>query len=234
MSTLILGQGYVGSALHKRNPDFLFTKRKKSHPGTIVFDLENETTWKNLPDVKNIIWTFPAKPLKSVERFYEAKLTDVKNLIVLASTSCYINKRQKEKIDEKSPLNTDIIRVRGEEFLRSKGATTMCLAGIYDSERNPLNWMKKGLIRNPSKIVNLIHTQDIAAIIEHFIKMPKPGERFNISDGVPLTWQEIGDKAGFEFRMEPEREVSKLISNGKIKKILHPKFKFKHLFDLWE
>lgn len=234
MSTIILGRGHVGSAIHRRNTDFLFTLRKKNHPGTIVFDLENETTWKNLPKVDNVIWTFPARPLDLVERFYEERLSEVKNLIVLASTSCYINKRQKEKIDESSPLNENIIRVRGEEFLRKQGATVMCLAGIYDSERNPLNWMEKRLIRNPSKVVNLIHTEDIVSIIEHFLKMPKPGERFNISDGVPRTWQEIGDKAGFEFRMDPEREVSKLLSNAKLKKVLHPRFQFRQLYDLWE
>lgn len=234
MSTLILGRGHVGTALHKSHPDFLFTRRKKTHTDTIVFDLENKTTWKNLPEADNIIWTFPARPLKLVEEFYEMKLSKTKNLIVLASTSCYINKRQKEVIDEKSALNSNIIRVKGEEFLREKGATIMCLAGIYDSERNPLNWLKKGLIRNPSKIVNLIHTEDIVFIIEHFLKMPKPGERYNICDGFPRTWQEIGDKIGFEFRMDPEREVSKLLKNDKIRKILHPKFKFRALYDLWD
>ncbi|MCM8541584.1 MAG: hypothetical protein NE328_15050 [Lentisphaeraceae bacterium] len=234
MSTLILGRGHVGTAIHKHNPNFLFTRRKKAHTDTIVFDLENKTTWKNLPAVENIIWTFPARPQNLVEEFYETKLSKVKNLIVMASTSCYMNKRQKEVIDEKSALNTSIIRVKGEEFLRSKGATIMCLAGIYDSERNPLNWLNKGLIRNPSKIVNLIHTEDIVAIVEHFLKMPKPGERYNICDGFPRSWQEIGDRIGFEFRMDPEREVSKLLKNDKIKKILHPKFKFRPLYDLWE
>ncbi|MCM8524894.1 MAG: hypothetical protein NE327_00125 [Lentisphaeraceae bacterium] len=234
MSTIILGRGHVGKALHDRHPDFLFTRRKKTHTDTIVFDLENKTTWKNLPKCDEVIWTFPAKPLNLVEEFYESKLSEVKNLIVLASTSCYINKRQKEVIDEKSPLNTSIIRVKGEEFLREKGATIMCLAGIYDSERNPKNWMLKGLIRNPSKIVNLVHTEDIVSIIEHFMKMPKAGERYNICDGEPRSWQEIGDRVGFEFRMDPEREVSKLLKNDKIKKILHPKFKFRHLYDLWK
>lgn len=234
MSTLILGRGHVGKALHKSNEHFLYTHRKKSHPGQLIFDLENRTTWKNIPKVENVVWTFPAKPLNLVESFFEERLSNVKNLLVLASTSCYVNKRQKEKIDENSPLNTDIIRVKGEEFLRSKGATVLCLAGIYDEERNPLNWLRKNLIRNPKKIVNLVHTEDIVRIIEHFLTYPKPGERYNISDGFPRSWQEIGDRIGFEFRMEGEREVSKLLTNSKVLSALPHDFKFRPLFDLWE
>ena len=234
MSTIILGCGHVGSSLLSRNPSFLYTNRKKKHPGSLTFDLENRTTWKNLPKLDNVIWTFPAKPLDLVEQFYEEKLSDVQNLIVLASTSCYINKRQKEKIDEGSPINTNIIRVKGEEFLRSKGALILCLAGIYDSERNPLNWLNKRLIRNPRKIVNLVHTEDIVFIIEHFLKNSAPGERFNVCDGMPRSWQEIGDRVGYEFRMDGEREVSKLLSNDKLKKALPKDFKFKTLYDLWE
>ena len=234
MSTLILGRGHVGKALHKANENFLFTNRKKSHPGQIAFDLENRTTWKNIPKVENIVWTFPAKPLELVQEFYEERLSNVKNLLVLASTSCYINKRQKEKVDENTPINTDIIRVKGEEFLRSKGAVILCLAGIYDEDRNPLNWLRKNLIRNPKKVVNLVHTDDIVKIIEHFLKHPTPGERFNVCDGFPRTWQEIGDRIGFEFRMEGEREVSKLLNNDKIKAVLPKDFKFRPLFDLWE
>ena len=119
MSTLILGRGHVGKALHNANENFLYTNRKKTHPGQLIFDLENKTTWKNIPKVENLIWTFPAKPEKLVEEFFQERLSQVKNLIVLASTSCYINKRQKEKIDENSPINTDIIRVKGEELLRT-------------------------------------------------------------------------------------------------------------------
>lgn len=234
MSTLILGRGHVGKALHAGNTDFLFTHRKKSHPGSIVFDLENRTTWKSVPKADNVVWTFPAKPLALVEEFYEERLKDVKNLIVLASTSCYINKRQKENIDENSPLNMGLVRVMGEEFLRSKGATVLCLAGIYDKERNPLNWLNKRLIQNPRKIVNLIHTDDIVKIIEFVIKHPQPGERFNLCDGFPRSWQEIGDRIGYEFRMEGEREVSKMLNNKKIKSILPKDFKFFPLFDLWE
>jgi len=234
MSTLILGRGHVGKALHKSNESFLYTNRKKSHTNQIIFDLENKTTWKNIPKTDNIVWTFPAKPLELVQEFYEERLSKIKNLIVLASTSCYVNKRQKEKIDENSTLNTGLIRVKGEEFLRKQGATVLCLAGIYDQERNPLNWLRKNLIRNPKKVVNLVHTDDIVTIIEHFLKNPVPGERFNVCDGFPRTWQEIGDRIGFEFRMPGEREVSKLINNEKVKSTLPKDFKFRPLFDLWD
>ncbi len=81
MSTLILGLGHVGKALLQQNQHFLYTNRKKSSPESIVFDLENRSTWKLIPKAENIIWTFPAKPLNLVERFYEERLTHTKNIL---------------------------------------------------------------------------------------------------------------------------------------------------------
>ena len=234
MSILILGKGYVGKALCEELPGSIGTRRKVTTPQTPSFDLENEVTWKNLPNAETIIWTFPACPVEKVEKFYEQKLQSCKNLIVLASTSRYIVKRQKQRIDEDSDIDTTLIRVKGEEFLKSKGATILALAGIYGPNRDPYSWLMKGLIRNPKKMLNLIHLDDIIEIIKVLIKTPQPGDCYNLADGNPKSWQEIGEEADFHFRMPGERELSKIISNEKVKAILPENYKFRDLYTSWE
>ena len=230
MKVLILGKGYVGSALFKEIPGALGTNRSIKHTGSLYFDLEKPETWRHLPKCDTVIWTFPAKPVRTVSRFYKTYLQHCKNIIVLASTSCYQIKNNKELVTEETQLDEAIIRVKGEEYLRKKGATVLCLAGIYGPDRIPLNWLYKGLIRNPKKIVNLIHLDDIIFTIKHLIDSPLPGERFNLSDGEARTWKEIGEKVGFEFRMPGERELSKIIDNSKIRDILPEDYQFKDLF----
>ncbi|MCM8535366.1 MAG: hypothetical protein NE334_05465 [Lentisphaeraceae bacterium] len=234
MSILILGKGYVGKALCEEFPEATGTRRKVTNPQTPSFDLENEITWKNIPSAETIIWTFPACPVEKVEKFYNEKLLSCKNLIVLASTSRYVVKRQKQRIDENTDIDKTLIRVKGEEYLKSQGATILALAGIYGPNRDPYSWLTKGLIRNPKKMLNLIHLDDIVNIIKVLIKNPKPNEIYNLADGEAKSWQEIGEKADFHFRMPGERELSKIISNDKIKSILPENYQFRDLYTSWE
>ena len=233
MDTLVLGKGYVGKAFCKDNPTAIGTRRKVTGSGTPSFDLENSCTWKNIPPAENVIWTFPATSLAKIETFYEERLKNCQNLIVLASTSRYIVKRQKERIDENSELDKSLLRVQGEEFLKSKGATVVALAGIYGPDRDPVSWLYKGLIKNPNKMLNLIHLSDIVAILNFLLKNPQKAETFNLSDGYAKSWKEIGEKAGFYFRMPGERELSKIITNDKIKMLLPDNYKFKDLYSTW-
>lgn len=234
MKVLVLGKGYVGKAFCEKYPDAIGTRRKVTQKDTPSFDLENPATWKNLPKAETVIWTFPATPLDKVKKFYEERLQDCKNLIVLGSTSRYVVKRQKQRIDEESPIDTSILRVQGEEFLKQQGATILALAGIYGPDRDPVTWLYKGLIRNPKKMLNLIHLDDILNALDHFVNTPTPGDTFNLSDGEAKSWMEIGEKAGFHFRMPGERELSKIIINQKIKETLPKDYKFKELYSSWQ
>ena len=234
METLILGKGYVGSALSEALKDCGFTNRKKNNPGSIAFDLKNKTTWKNIPKVKNVVWTFPATPVELVQEFYHERLSEVENLIVLGSTSRYVITRQKERITEDTKIDKQILRVQGEEFLVENGGTLLCLAGIYGPNRDPKNWLYKNLIKNPNKLVNLVHLDDIIYAIKHLLDNPAKNERFNLADGNPKSWREIGEKCDFHFRMPGERELSKVIISSKIKSRFPKDFKFKELFEAWE
>jgi nucleoside-diphosphate-sugar epimerase len=235
MKTIILGKGYVGKVLAEHLPEAYCTRRKKTHPGILAFDLEVKSTWNAIPkDLDNVIWTFPATPIEMVKEFYEAKLFNCKNIIVLGSTSRYIVKREKSLVDETNPFDSTILRVQGEEFLREQGATLLVLAGIYGPDREPVSWLYKGLIRNPRKLLNLIHVDDIVTIVKHFISSPENGEVFNLSDGVARSWDEIGERAGFHFRMPGEREVNKIIKNEKILSRLPDNFKFIDFYSTWQ
>ena len=232
MSILILGKGYVGSALCEAISGSKGTNRTVKHPGNLTFDLNNQATWQRLPEYETVIWTFPATPVRQVSRFYRAQLTKCKNLIILASTSAYKVKRQKELITEESELDTSILRVQGEEYLRKKGATILNLAGIYGPNRDPVSWLHRSLIKNPDKLVNLIHLDDIVYCIKTLIENPQAGERFNLSDGKARSWREIGAKVGYDFRMPGMRELSKIIDNTKIRTILPKNYQFKDLYSV--
>jgi hypothetical protein len=234
MKTLILGKGYVGSRLADELPNATYTNRKKKYSASIPFELECRTTWKNIRQPENVIWTFPPVPLELVKEFYNECLRDVKNLIILGSTSCYTVKRQKQKISEESELNLQLNRVQGEEFLREQGAMILSLAGIYGPNRSPKSWLYKGLIRNPKKFVNLIHVKDIVFIINHFLSHIIKGQRLNLSDGQAKSWMEIGENCDFHFRMPGERELSKIISNEKLVSLLPKDYKFQELYSSWE
>ena len=65
------------------------------------------------------------------------------------------------------------------------------VAGIYGPGRNPLDWIRTGRVVPSRKYVNLIHVEDLAAICLAALERGIPGEVYNVSDGVPRTWDEI-------------------------------------------
>lgn len=228
---VLLGCGFTGKYLIDRfsgEPvEILCTNRNK--PGSIRFDLNDESTWKNIPDNAEIIWLFPAESIEKVKEFSKNRTIR----IVLGTTSSY--KEKSGVIDENSELDFTLPRVEGEEFLRSKGAVVLRCSGIYRYDRNPFSWLKKGLIKNGNKTVNLIHVDDLAEIIFQLIDSEFKGEVFAVSDGEKYWWKEIvasGKKRNFldsDFVL-PEKEVEeKFVGNGKLKKFLGEEFEFQKL-----
>lgn len=191
---LILGAGYVGRQLLAAAPNALGTRRTDASlgPREFVFDLANPATWEHLDAAqRHVVWTFPATPPDLVERFFEAKLKQAASLIVLGSTSAYKVTRPDQLIDEDAPLDLSQPRVVGEEWLRTQGATILQLAGIFGPAREPVDWLKKGLIKNGLKRVNLIHVADIVQVIQALARSPKPGLRLNLSNGQVPAWKDL-------------------------------------------
>lgn len=228
---LILGAGYVGRALKAAAPGAVATHRP-GHvlaPGELAFALEDEATWAALPaHGADVVWTFPAAPLPLVERFFERKLQEVRTLSVLGSTSAYVTAAPDELVTEESPLDLAQPRVAGEEWLRRRGAVVLQLAGIHGPGREALGWVRRGLIKNGRKRVNLIHVDDIVAAIQAVQARAPRGERINVADGESQPWNDVITRAvssgalppGFALPQLTPDASSKRVSNGRLLELL--------------
>ena len=233
--TLILGCGYVGSALANKIPDTVITYRSvqkaEEHNG-IYFNLDDLNSWDNIPVVGDVIWTLPAAPLNLVQEFHKTVLHDCNRIVVYGSTSCYLTSKNKEIVTEEHPLDLNRDRVAGEEYLRKAGATILVLSGIYGPNREPVNWLRKGLIRSPDKRVNLIHRDDIVDITLFLLNENRltEGERINLSDGVNRLWSEIAGYYSVVIKTNATLVKNKIISNQKLRGLLPEGFQFRELY----
>lgn len=165
-------------------------------PRTHEFRLEDPDTWRHPPLVgRRVVWTFPAAPPGLVQGFHEAALGQASAVIVLGSTSAYrlppAAGPEVEVVDEDSALDMDQPRVAGEEWLRSRGATVLQLAGIFGPGREPAAWLRAGRIRDGAKVVNLVHVDDIVHVIAHVLAHSLPGRRINVGNGEPVAWRTL-------------------------------------------
>jgi hypothetical protein len=205
---IVLGSGYTGPVLYKRASSQGWTVLATSrNPLThlvdipsdqrLRFDLEQPSTWENIPADADLIWCFPATPLGEVQAFARTLKTPARRIVVLGSTSAYEGSDHSTEypppwIDETAPIDLTKPRVQGEEYLREHhGAIVLRVAGIYGPGRNPLNWVKSGRVTASRKYVNLIHVEDLAAICMLALEKGKAGESYNVSDGTPRTWKDI-------------------------------------------
>ncbi len=205
---VVLGFGYTGRIVHRmeisQGRAVHATSRSPLNNLTGVpseqrlqFDLEQPSTWPNIPAGADLIWCFPATPLEQVKAFARTLDTTARRTIVLGSTSAYeVSDHSTEYpppwIDESAPIDRTKPRVQGEEFLRANcGAIVLRVAGIYGPGRNPLDWIRQGRVGHSRKYVNLVHVDDLAAICLAAIEKGKPGEAYNVSDGQPYIWNEI-------------------------------------------
>jgi nucleoside-diphosphate-sugar epimerase len=236
---VVLGSGYTGLALHRmgtsegravratsRNP--LHNLASIPSEQRLTFDLEDPSTWPNIPAGADLIWCFPATPLEQVQAFARTLDASARRMVVLGSTSAYDAPSQSTAypppwIDESAPINLTKPRVQGEEFLRTNcGAIVLRVAGIYGPGRNPLDWIRQGRVGPSRKYVNLIHVEDLAAICLAALEHGKPCETCNISDGTPRTWNEICATAQERWGVKVAAEKAdpspgKRISNAKLR-----------------
>ena len=205
---VVLGSGYTGRVLHRmgKSEGRTIHAASRNPPNNLAgipseqrlrFDLEQPSTWLNIPVGADLIWCFPATPVEQVQAFARTLDAPPRRIVVLGSTSAYDAPSQSTEypppwIDESAPLDLTKPRVQGEEFLRTNcGAIVLRVAGIYGPGRNPIDWIRDGRVSPSRKYVNLIHVEDLATICLAALEHGKPGEVYNVSDGQTHTWNEI-------------------------------------------
>lgn len=236
-TVVILGSGYVArfslsltscylNVLHtSRNPQEHLTWVPEQQ--RLRFDLAEPETWRNVASDADMLWCFPAAPIESVRDFART-MGSRRRLVVLGSTSAYDVGNAHEYpppwIDETAPIDMRKPRVQGEEFLRNEcGAIVLRVAGIYGPGRHPYDWIKNGRVILSNKFVNLIHVEDLATICLAALQYGIPGTAYNVSDGIPRTWREIGRRLyGKDFDQEPggEQPSGKRINTAKLGSLL--------------
>ena len=250
---IVLGSGYTGRVLHRMGASqgrtvHATSRNPRSNLAGIPleqclrFDLEQPSTWLNIPAKADLLWCFPATPLEQVQAFARTLDAPPQRMVVLGSTSAYeVADHSAEYppswIDESAPLDLTKSRVQGEEYLREHhGAILLRVAGIYGPGRNPLDWIRQGRIGPSRKYVNLIHVEDLAAICLAAIEKGKPGEAYNVSDGRPYTWSEICATGQRRWGVAPaaakeDRASGKRITNAKLRTELGYTLKHPDLYD---
>ena len=204
---VIMGSGYTGRFLlplgftqydqifpTSRDPDQRLAH--VSQANRLKFDLVQPATWANIPAKADLLWCFPAAPIELVQKCAAQLQASSRRLVVLGSTSAYdvapSNEYPPPWIDETMPIDLTKPRVEGEEYLRHEHrGIILRVSGIYGHGRNPLDWIRQGRVGPSNKYVNLIHVEDLAAICLAALERGSPGEVYNVSDGMPRTWDEI-------------------------------------------
>ena len=252
---VVLGSGYTGRVLHRTGTSEGWTVHATSRSPLnnlagipseqrLRFDLEQPSTWLNIPVGADLIWCFPATPLEQVQAFARTLNAPPRRIVVLGSTSAYDAPSQSTEypppwIDESAPIDLTKPRVQGEEYLRQHhGAIVLRVAGIYGPGRNPLDWIRQGRVGLSRKYVNLIHVEDLAAICLLALDKGKPSEAYNVSDGQPHTWNEIcataQQRCGVAAAAAAVKEApssGKRISNAKLRSELDYRFRHSDLFE---
>ncbi|MBM4133593.1 MAG: hypothetical protein FJ245_07480 [Nitrospira sp.] len=253
---VILGTGYTGLVIHalgqarglrvlagSRSPDEHLASIPPSQ--RLRFDLARPQTWADIPERARLIWCFPAIPETLVQGFAERVAPRISRLVVLGSTSAYEPAApQKEGaaaslIDEDSPLNLALPRVRGEEWLRAHcGAIILRSAGIYGPGRHVLDWIRQGRVTASPRYVNLVHVEDLAGICLAALEQGRAGEVYNVSDSQPRPWAEICRIAQQRWGVEsskknrkPEGGPGKRLSIAKLRRDLGYTFRHPDLYE---
>nr|MBI3613110.1 hypothetical protein [Nitrospirota bacterium] len=253
---VILGAGYTGVVIHalgttqgltvlagSRSPHEHLTSIPVSQ--RLRFDLEQPQTWSNIPEQARLIWCFPTPSEALVQCFIERLSPGISRLVVLGSTSAYEppaphkTRAAAPLIDEASPLNLALPRVRGEEWLRAHtGAIVLRSAGIYGPGRHVLDWIRQGRVTASPRVVNLVHVEDLAGICLAALERGSAGSVYNVSDGQPRQWAEIcriaqqrwGVESSGENRKQ-EAGPGKRISIAKLRADLDYTFRHPDLYE---
>jgi len=213
---LVLGAGWVGSRVAQSLLDDGMPAVVTNRPGTDVsskppyfrpielpappcspsacrreFDLNDKSTWANLPAASEVAAAIVTFPMVTPEPFWDAYLGDVaaagKPVLCYSTTSVYRVDVPGQTVDEATPLR-ETPRASGEGFVQERGATVLTISGIFGDQRTPRaictclsTYTSSGGALNGNKRVNMVHVDDIVAASRACLKSPQPGRRINVA-----------------------------------------------------
>ncbi len=244
---VILGAGYTGRFLYHQALQqgwivYASSRSPDAHLSfvdplaQILFDLEQPSTWANLPYPANIAWCFPAIPQNTASMLAKEITNKGSRILLLGSTSAYPPKGE-DLTDEQDPLNMTLPRVQSEEHLRETyGAIVLRLAGLYGPDRHVFNWIRRGKIKNTNRYVNLVHIEDVAALCLAALDQAPVGSSYIVSDGVPRLWSDICQHAATKWNIPipkptPPKDSGKQLSPRKILNELNYELQHPHLYE---
>jgi len=193
-NALILGSGYTGKFLKPQLEAAGFEVKESNRTGNkdFVFLFDDSESWNNLPKDAYISFAlFSAESPEAAREFASKILTRFKKLIIVSTTGLFKTTQVDEIVTESSVLDTSSLRFQSEEILRKSGAILIHAAGIYGPGRSPISWLKRGLIKDPNKILNLIHVEDLCRFLIAAASKALPGSRFIACDKKSYRWSEI-------------------------------------------
>ncbi len=130
--------------------------------------------------------------------------TSIEHYLHVSSTSVYGQTDGSwitEEADRQPSTETSRILVEAEDLLQSAHqgdgfpATIARVSGIYGPDRGYLfqQYLKKEatMVGNGSRIINMIHVDDIVRAIVKILEAAPPGRAFNITDSCPTTQLEF-------------------------------------------
>lgn len=210
MQTIFLGSGFVGDHFRRLYPYSIHTSRspeKLRHQiRGVVFDSESPATWENVRRLKpeGVVISFPLTSCSFPDEMDEFLRSLTERIVVIGTTSGF--REDLCVITDDSPIDTGNKRSLAEEAFRLKGAVILHSAGIYGEGRNPLDWIRRGMIKDTQKTANLIHAEDLSRACRFILENFHPGARYVLSDNHPYRWQDIINFA-LERKLLLESEV---------------------------
>jgi len=237
-----MGYGFAGEAilpvLTAAGFQISVTSRRPerlSLPDTqvLTFDFHTPETWRNLPSGSDLIWTFPAGDPHRMTQFLDwTRSQDLTCRVVLGTTSAFL--QDTGPVDEDSPLKPGDPRVICERLLMETGAIWLLCSGLWGGNRHPADWLRKGLIQNGNKLLNLIHREDVAAVVLQVLQSGIRRDLFCLSDGTPYLWKELLNRfrdSGLSVPESlPEGPFSgKKLLNSRIRQMMGAGFSFRTL-----
>lgn len=197
-----MGAGYLGRRLSQvistTEADAKVHLTSRTATDKIHFDLHDPKSWTNLPKVDMTFWTFPAEPLDIVQSFYTSSKDRLGTLVVVGTTGVLKPISEHDWVDETTVRSNIMDRTKGEDYLLSQGARLVLSAGIYGPNRNPMEWIRRGLVGPTEKYVNFIHVDDLSSIVLAAGTSGKSSKVYVAADGKPKSWKEIFTHLGMK------------------------------------